>query len=246
VNLQGASTAIMLAIAAVLWFLYFTPALARRRDAREARRAAEIAEPPVRSAPRARPRAALAVRRRRTRLIATTLLAAAAVALGVQVWLAATTGVVVGTWIVLALAALVGAASAALLVALARPAAARPAARAPRAAGRIDVPLDTAVPVVEDRAWTPAPLPRPRYLAEPEPIPAPAVDHAELLRAAAAESERALREAQRDVPRVPAVPAPSPSVSPSPSRWARMGVLSDADAERTDLDEVLRRRRQVG
>ena len=94
--------------------------------------------------------------------------------------------------------------------------------------------------------WTPVEVPRPLYLSRPAPESrAGRGDLAESLRAAAAASEAALREAQ-DAPEVaPLRPAPKAPAASS-SRYARMGVLGPDATAAPDLDEVLRRRRSAG
>ncbi|MEO6941490.1 MAG: hypothetical protein ABI238_06855 [Terrimesophilobacter sp.] len=109
-------------------------------------------------------------------------------------------------------------------------------------------------------AWTPVPVPTPLYLSRPTSAVSSAVSQAALartaerkvnyvaeLRAAAAEAERVLREAQAS-PEVTRIerPAASSTAAVRPSRFASMGVLDSADAAPADLDEILRRRRAVG
>ena len=121
-----------------------------------------------------------------------------------------------------------------------------------------------------DRGWMPQPIPKPLYLnareraaemaatttarpVSPHPVPAAAHanrtnEHDELLAAAAA-AERALRAAHAspEVTRV-SVPATATLATPpeAPNRFARMGVIDDANAEPANLDEILARRRAVG
>jgi hypothetical protein len=95
--------------------------------------------------------------------------------------------------------------------------------------------------------WTPVAVPRPMYLSRSEATPGEStVDHYELLRVAALESDRALREAQESPevtpiskPERPAAAAVAVPVSP----YAGMGIIAVADAAAPDLDEALRRRR---
>jgi hypothetical protein len=125
--------------------------------------------------------------------------------------------------------------------------------------------------------WTPVPIPKPLYLSRPEapavplvtfaqaaarlarPLPSDAAsadrDHAAELRTAAADSERALREAQQQTARLTPresaaretehADAAASASAPAPSRFARMGVLDDLQSAPADLDEALRRRRAV-
>lgn len=336
-DFSGAGTAIMLALAAVLWFLYLLPTWVRRREylaternatrlqrairvmaetaempdevrleasAREAAqrekllrqeqrradamaraeltaaaararaaeaRAAEIeraaravtltADRVVRQAPvaaRATVVAAAAAspaeRLRRARRLAGLLLLASVVVAAVQAWLMASTGAVLGSWIVLAGCAVGAGAS----VSLQRRIVDRSRALAPAASGRAvrrsSSTLIDAEPVVETvREWTPVPIPKPLYLERQEaprvPV-SPSVSAEELLKAAAAEAERALAaaHAEPEVVPFPVRPAaqqaqPAPAAAPKPSRYASMGIVDSASGAMPDLDEVLRRRR---
>lgn len=123
--------------------------------------------------------------------------------------------------------------------------------------------------------WTPVPIPKPLYLSEQAPVPRSALshvsaqsgstaqsvpatqlhtteapaefDHAAALRAASAEAERVLREAQvsPDVARI-GRPTAASEASTGLSRFASMGVLDPSSNSAADLDEILRRRRAVG
>lgn len=246
----------------------------RRADALAARQAAALlaAMPPappvvpssrsaaVRVASAGAPVSAhLRARRRRARVLASTLLAAGTVTIGVQLWLVVTSGAVLGSWFVVAGGAAIGFAGVGVRrrldarrapVAVASPRAAQPVIeRAPQAV------------VERSSGWTPVPVPAPLYLSRPatqrlEPAP----DLVAQLRAAALASERALRDAH-DAPEVvpfrpqrsqpshgPAeTPASRPATaSPAVSRWASMGRVEGSDAAAPDLDEVLRRRRSAG
>jgi hypothetical protein len=113
---------------------------------------------------------------------------------------------------------------------------------APRAPQRVVVP---AVPV--QSTWTPVPVPKPRYATMPkvERSLITSLDAAAELRQAAADAERALREAHAAPEVTPirrsAVAAPaSPAAS---SRFARMGIVDEPTGGTTDIDAVLRRRR---
>ena len=334
-DFTGAGTAIMLALAAVLWFLYLLPSWMRRREflaternatrlQRAIRVLAETAEAPselrveasareaahterllaqerrrVEAASRAelhaaelRARAAEAqaaevaraarrtagaprveqtadaasvllafARLRRARRVAGLLLLAAVIVGAVQLWLMATTGVVVGSWLVVAGCAGAAAVSVRLqrrIADRARALAAAPATRERRAVSTlIDAEPQQERPA---RAWTPVPVPKPLYLERGEAprVPVvPPVSAEQLLRAAADEAERALAAAHAEPEVVAfrpreAAPAPAAASVPAaasasaPSRFASMGRIDDVDTARPDLDEVLRRRRSVG
>ncbi|GAA2090436.1 hypothetical protein GCM10009840_31850 [Pseudolysinimonas kribbensis] len=313
----GIGTAIMLALAAGLWFLYLVPTWLRRREYLATERTAtrlqqtlrvmaETAEVPepvrveatVREAAKQervlqaqeraeRRRLAEQLRRdevaeraldrsdlrtarvasgpelrrrrmRRTRVLASMLMVAATVVGAAQVVLIATTGAVTGSWVVLVAAA----AGACAAVGVQRR---LDALTAPRATGRpaspaASVPAEAPAAAADaPRAWTPVPLPRPRYLEHPVASPtAPRIDAAALLRAAAAEAERARRAAHDEPEVVPFRPRATPASAATStvsaggarpgasSRFARMGLLDPADTAATDLDEVLRRRRWAG
>src|SRR5690606_16018739 len=112
-------------------------------------------------------------------------------------------------------------------------------------------------PPAERRPWTPVPTPRPLYLrdrsvasaapaairgraAEPDgPAAEPVETVAAQLRAASLASQEKLRTAHT----APEVAPISPAAS---SRFARMGVLDESAVGQVDLDEALRRRRNVG
>lgn len=258
----GAGTAIMLAVAALLWFLYLVPTWLRRREfiaaehgagrperliRAEQRRADAAAAREARAARRAAPTAPRAAldpgvlrrrRMRRTRRGASLLMVAATVVAGVQIWLVATTGMTLGAFFVLVAAIAGGGVAIATqrrLDALAMP---RVAAAPTRSRTAVQVP-DAAVPVAR-ASWTPVETPRPMYLSRPAPEPVVArADLQEALRAAAAEAEANLRAAH-------AAPEVAPMRSSSTSRYAGMGVLGADAVEERDLDEVLRRRRSAG
>lgn len=333
-DFTGAGTAIMLALAAVLWFLYLLPSWMRRREflaternatrlqrairvlaetaeapdelrveanarevarterllAQERRRveaatraevhaaelraraaeaqAAEIARAARRSAPAPTTRAAQAsaaevptllafARLRRARRLAGLLLLAAMTAGAVQLWLMATTGIVIGSWLVVAGCALAAGVSVRLQRRIADRAhslATAPATHTRRTASAL---IDAETPEAQPaRAWTPVPVPKPLYLERgeaPRVSVVPPVSAEQLLRAAAEEAERALVAAHAE-PEVVAfrprdvAPASAPMAPPAsaPSRFASMGVIDEADTAHPDLDEVLRRRRSVG
>lgn len=156
-------------------------------------------------------------------------------------WLVLATGsvVAVGSFVMLGQMAAVGKARAQLArtVQVVAPV----VASAPRQ--RIVVPQ--AAPV-RQTGWTPVPIPKPLYMSRPLPDRAliNSLDAAAELRQAAADSERKLREAL-DSPEVTPIRRAAP-VSPAaaaPSRFASMGFVEQAEGGKTDLDEVLRRRR---
>lgn len=255
----GAGTAIMLAVAALLWFVYLVPTWLRRREfiaaehgagrperliRAEQRRADAAAARESRAARRAAPTAARTAldpavlrrrRMRRTRLGASLLMIAATVVAGVQIFLIATTGMTLGAFFVMVAAISGGGAAIATqrrLDALAMPRVAAPAR------SRTAVQVRDAVAPAARASWTPVQTPRPMYLSRPAPEPlAPRPDLQAALRAAAAEAEANLRAAHA-----------APEVAPmrSSSRYAGMGVLGADAVEERDLDEVLRRRRSAG
>ena len=300
-DITGASTAIMLAAAAVLWFLYLMPTWFRRREylaternatrlQRTIRIMAETAEVPeavrveanarevaqrerlvrqeerrVAAAARVRTQAALVqarpaaaaesltrLRMRRTRRLASLLVMTGLVTGGLQMWLMVTTGAVFGSWLVLA------ASGTSLRARLADAGHAQPALRAAagrrRASSRDHLAGAVARGGVDRRGWTPVPIPKPLYLerAEPPRVAASTVDAGALMRAAAAEAERALRAAHAE-PEVVAFPAAATVAEERsagsrlearpPSRYAQMGIVDPGASHAIDLDEALRRRR---
>jgi len=219
----------------------------RRIEAPAVARAASATPAPSASATSA----SASERLRRARRVAGLLLLASVVVAAAQVWLIASTGAVAGSWLVLAGCA----GGAALSVALQRRIVARSRALAPatsvRRAQRSASALLDAEPIAEPvREWTPVPIPKPLYLERQEaprvPVQAP-VSAEELLKAAAAEAERALAaaHAEPEVVPFPARPAAqaAPAAAPQPSRYASMGIVDAGSGAMPDLDEVLRRRR---
>jgi hypothetical protein len=279
-ELTSAGTAIMLAIAAGLWFLYLVPTWVRRREYLATERTAtrlqqtmrvlaETAEIPdsVRVAATARdaaraervyraqqrrgdaaalpPDALRRQRLRRTRRMASLLMVGATV-LGLgQIWLMATTGAAVGSWVVLGVALTLGA----MAIGAQRSLDARAMPRAEQPVRtRGSSPLPRELPVrrpIDPAPWTPVPLPQPLYLSKP-PVQrmTPTVDAGTLLRQAAAQQEEAERAARPAAAVVP-LRADQPPAAHA-SRYAGMGILDLADSTVTDLDEVLRRRRSAG
>ena len=310
-DVTGAGTAVMIAIAAALWFAYFVPTWMRRREYLDTERTAtrlqqtlrvmaETAELPdqvrveVTSRDAARherllaaqlrradavaarevasvrastpaPASSARVRRRRAHRLASVLMVAATVTIGVQLLLVVTGAAGSGAWLVFAGGAVLGIAG----VAVRRSLDARHAQQAPF----VDVSAASsttarAASAPATRAWTPVAVPAPLYLSRPEAQPVrPALDLATQLRAAALASERALRDAHEAPEVVPIRPqrptspnrtdspvespamhhAARPAVRPAErSRWAAMGRVDGTDAATPDLDEVLRRRRNAG
>jgi hypothetical protein len=176
-----------------------------------------------------------------------------------------------GSWMLLAASVVVGFGALALLgqaASVSRARSERVRSAAPPAVATFH---DEAEYQVAPRSgWTPVPVPRPLYLSRSDAagaddrrlssarsarIETSDYDHAAALLAAAAEAERALREAQaapeitrieRPAPAAAAVPAAVPTSAPAASRFARMGILDETDAAPADLDDILRRRRAVG
>ncbi len=195
------------------------------------------------------------LRRRRAHRLASALMAVATVTIGIQLLLVATTGMVFGAWLVFAGGVAFGVAGVSVR-------------RRLDTRGAPSVSINTApaeTPIVERRVavqrearapgWTPVPVPPPLYLSKPEAqLIVPVVQPGELiaqLRAAALEAEEALRAAHAEPEVTPIRPARAPEQAPvAPSRWAAMGHIGfsadDVDAAAPDLDDVLRRRRNVG
>ena len=219
-------------------------AIKRSRDAQAARVASrQFAEEATEPGQAASAKLRIARRLRRTRAVVSLILVAALVTAVVQVALMVTGGIAAGAWPVLGFAAVGAVVSFAALGRLAAIARRRQTLVVPQAR-----PMRTRV--VEEReaarppvtTWTPVSVPKPLYLSRAEaPAVKSIVDPHEQLRAAALESDRALREAQES-PEVTPITAPERPAA-SPSKYAAMGVLGSADVTGTDLDEVLRRRR---
>jgi hypothetical protein len=221
-------------------------AIKRSRDAQAARVASrQYAEESTAPAQAATSKARVARRLRRTRAAATLLLIAALCTVVVQGVLMITTGVAAGAWSILFFAAVVGVVSFAALGRLASIARRRASIVVAPAQAR---PMRTRI--VEDReaarppvaTWTPVALPKPMYLtrSEAEPVES-SVSPLESLRAAALESDRALREAQES-PEVSPITKPERAAAAA-SAFASMGIVNRSDVTGPDLDEVLRRRR---
>ena len=221
----------------------------RRADALAARTVASVrAATPV-------PLSQAQARRRRAHRLATLLMVTATVTIAVQLWLMVAGSAGAGAWLVFAAGSALGVAG----LAVRRRLEVRSERPAPVAAARVAVVVDHAEARPAPRSWTPVAVPAPLYLSRPEAQPVkPAMDLA-TLRAAALESERAIRAAhespevipiRRQRPAAPeraTPPVESPAMRPAhASRWAAMGRVSGMDASAPDLDEVLRRRRNAG
>jgi hypothetical protein len=220
-------------------------AITRSREAQVAREAgrkfAKAGSGPAREAARKRTLRRL----RRTRAAATLLLLASLVTIVVQASLMISSGIAVGAWGVLGFAAVIGVVAVAALGRLASMS--RRHSIIPAAADVVADPVVIMDPVIEQRqvveapvitSWTPVAIPKPVYLSRSEAPTAPALDVVAQLRAAALESDRALREAQ-DSPEV------TPITQVADSRFASMGIVDAPDVVTPDLDEVLRRRRRT-
>jgi hypothetical protein len=224
-------------------------AIKRSRDAQAARVASrqyaeEVAAPTQSATAKAR----VARRLRRTRAGASLLLIAAVATIAVQVFLMVSTGIAAGAFSVLGFAAVVGIVSFAALGRLASIARRRASVVLPIAKPRAQPVRVTVVeqPEVTREAvattWTPVAVPKPIYLTRSEAAPLASTSNPlEALRAAALESDRALRDAQESPEVVPIARPERPAVAASP--YAGMGIIGDADVAGPDLDEVLRRRR---
>jgi ABC-type multidrug transport system fused ATPase/permease subunit len=223
-------------------------AIKRSRDAQAAREAnrrfSNVPGSPTQSAFARR----TARRLRRTRAVASLFLLASIVTIVAQVAIMIASGIALGAWAVLGFAAVVGIVSFAALGRLATMARRRavgvvaaPVARPVRAAIVVDEVEIAHPPVVP---WTPVPVPKPMYLSRSLAPPADAAaDPMEALRAAALESDHALREAQESPEVTPMPQREQPAASDS--RFAHMGIVGEVEIEATNLDEVLRRRRQA-
>lgn len=204
-----------------------------------------------------------ASRLRRSRAVASLVLVLSLVAAGVGTWNLIGTG----SWVLLAVSSVVAIGALVLLGQAAAVSRARADLRRAVLTPRVASPLHDHADFEERRGagWRPVPVPKPLYLSRADrdlplvegsrsdrletnrpQITQP--DHAELLRVAAAEAERALRAAQAE-PEVTRIQRPAASAEQArsaPSRFAGMGVVNATDASPADLDEILRRRRAVG
>lgn len=144
-----------------------------------------------------------------------------------------------GDWLLLASGAVVAAGSLLMLGQMAAVSHARARLAHGLGAQRAAVNPLVAAPVREVAArpqWTPVPVPKPLYLSRPQVARAvdTSLEAAAELRQAAADAERALREAHRAPEVAPLRPA---------SRFAAMGIVDASQSDATDLDAVLARRR---
>jgi hypothetical protein len=208
-------------------------ALARQAASRLVQTAPTIAADVASTSPAAR-------RLRRSRLVTTLILIVSLAAAG----FGAGELVATGGWMLLAVGSLVALGSVRMLRQmasvgrarsdLAQELRSRPAVEVRRRAATV------AAPEVQ-REWTPVPVPKPLYLSRPL---APRATESSLaaaagLRQAAADAERAIREAER-----------APEVTPirqaaTASRFASMGIVEEPQGG-VDLDAMLRRRRAAG
>ncbi|MCW4386274.1 hypothetical protein OH146_10870 [Salinibacterium sp. SYSU T00001] len=253
-----------------------TRAIERAQQAAEARAAARrLAESKPALAAHVARTSASSRRLRRSRLVSTLVLVAAMVGVVAGVVQAAA-----GAGVVLLVASVVVGAGAVVL--LGQLAAVSKARKQLAAEVEQTTSVSTPVqdlwehPVEKPRAstgWTPQPIPKPLYLSRSEAPASPHVSFADAaarlarpadaaaeLKAASAEAEQSLREAQSQVPRVspptepaettqprvePAAQVEPVATKPAPSRFASMGILDDADLAPADINEALRRRRAV-
>ena len=210
-------------------------AMQRARDAaarHTAARAVAEAQPAIAAVVSARD---LAARRlRRTRAVASTLLLASLVTIGVQVGIMLTLGIAAGAWAVLAFASVVGVSTFGLLGQLASASRKRTAAvRAyvPERRTTSSAPAAQAPVAPARQSWTPVPVPKPMYLSRTvmENVVVQADVAVAELRAASLAAEAAIRAAEESLPSI------RPRVEEEPRRLAKL-----------DIDEVLRRRRATG
>jgi hypothetical protein len=127
-------------------------------------------------------------------------------------------------------------------------------------------PIELAAASTDDHGWTPQPLPRPLHLSRGTiaAMAMASIEAAAELKRAAADAEVARRVDELE-PAVPTIAAPAASSAAQPgarrgtrppesergaaeaaSPYARMGIVEDAPPVFSDLDAVLRRRRQTG
>lgn len=181
-------------------------------------------------------------RLRRSRAITSLVMFAAVVAVGVGVAQLLSTG----AWLLLASGSVVTVGSLAMLGQMAAVGRARAElARTLRARPPVvrKAPERAVIPAVPAQStWTPVPLPKPLYATMPvaERSLVTSLEAAAELRQAAADAERALREAHEAPEVTPIRAAQAPA---APSRFARMGFIDEPHAAATDIDAVLRRRR---
>ena len=225
-------------------------AVAKARDAaaeRTASRQLVEAQPALAAVVNSR---SVATRRlRRTRGAASAIFLASLATLVVQAALAIGTGMAAAAPAVLGFSAVGTITSFAMLgrlstISKARAAAyAQPPVRVRTSQSAAPVERQRTAAPVEQKAWTPVPVPKPLYLSKPAPEPVRIVadEVAAELRAAAAVAEQKLRAAQAAA----AAPAVEPIPITRPSRFAAMGIVDDSATAAPDLDAVLRRRRSA-
>lgn len=214
-------------------------AMAKQQDAQLARQAARrLAETRPAVAAEASTHSVAARRLRRSRVVTTVLLLAAVVAViagfgelvASGAWLLLAAGAVVGTGSIMMLAQMAS-------VGRARAALAHEVRSTPPVRVRVEQPVRQAV---QQREWTPVPIPKPLYSRpQADRSVAASLEAAAELRQAAAESERRMREAEKSREVTPIRPAAA-------SRFASMGIVDRPEAAMTDLDAVLKRRRAAG
>jgi hypothetical protein len=243
-DLSGGGTAIMLAVAAALWFLYLVPTWVRRREYIAVERV-EAATAKAQRVLRAQQKKVDAVvnsaesvrrqRMRRTRRLAS-LLMVVATGLGlVQIWLMATTGVTLGAWLVLAGTLAGGGVAIAVQRRLDLQAMPRGVARPRASRSGIPASMYEGVPArpADPAPWTPVAVPAPLYKSRPAPQRvSPAVPR--------------IVEDLRPSATVTPLRADPPAAARAKSGFAAMGIVDPADTSAPDLDEVLRRRRSAG
>jgi len=217
------------------------------------------------------PQLSAARRLRRSRAAATLVTAAGLIVALVQIAIMIFMGVAPGAGAVVGfslIAAVTGVAALARLASVARRRVATPV----RAARPVRTPVRTvsapaAATSVESAEWTPVPIPKPLYMSRAvveSPIMADSVEQLRAAATHAASERRAAELAPKVVPIVPAAAAAStapaasaPRTAPAPaaqaaqaapavpSKFAGMGVIDPSQVVGTDLDAVLRRRRQA-
>ncbi len=224
-------------------------AVARAREAAAARSIARRTEVPLAPRQKAEAVKALAASRlRRTRLVASLVLAGSTVlaCFGIAQVVAA------ANWLPLVLGALGVFASLGFLQRVANVRAARRATQAVDATVTVAPPVQSFVDWQKTEparpTWTPVPLPKPLYLSRrAAPAGAGIAAPVNELVEAAARADAALRAAQRE-PNVAAMasrPSAAPAATPAASGYAAMGIVTENTSGITDLNDVLRRRRAV-
>jgi len=247
-DLSSGGTAIMLAVAAGLWFLYLVPTWVRRREyvaierveAATARGAAK-ADRELRAQQKrvdavvVSPESVRRQRMRRTRRLASLLMVAATVLGLAQIWLMATTGVTLGAWFVLAATLAGGGVAIAVQRRLDQQAMPRGVVTSRSTRSGIPASMYEGVPArpADPAPWTPVAVPQPLYKSKPAPQRVtPAVT-------------RIVEDARPSATVTPLRADPQPAAR-AKSGFAAMGIVDPNDTAAPDLDEVLRRRRSAG